>query len=432
MSITVFWFRRDLRLKDNHGLYKALQSSQAVLPLFIFDHSILDELDDKRDARVQFIYEQLVKINTQLKSLGKALIVKQGNVLEVWQQLLEEFPISQVFTNRDYEPYAQQRDRSVYALLKQHNIDFKGFKDQVIFEKEEVVKQDGSPYTVFTPYSKRWHQLLTAEHVQHYPSEDYLHHFLSNEYVLPQLEELGFKPSSIRVRHYDLSPELLLNYEEQRNRPDLNGTSYISPHLRFGTISIREVYRRSKDYSSSFINELIWRDFYSQVLYHFPDVVTHNFKRQYDAIIWRNNEEEFQKWCMGKTGFPIVDAGMRQLNQTGWMHNRVRMITASFLVKDLLIDWRWGEAYFAEKLLDYDLASNNGGWQWAAGTGTDAAPYFRIFNPDSQLKKFDPQHHYVKKWIREWNSAHYPEEMVDHSAARLRALEVYKQALNKK
>ncbi len=428
--INIFWFRRDLRLEDNHGLYAALTQNLPVLPIFIFDTNILNALEDKSDSRIQFIVEQINTLQNTLKAHGSALTLLHGSPIEVWKSIVVKYTINTVFTNRDYEVYAQQRDREIYDLLTKNNVNFKGYKDHVLFEKNEIVKKDGSPYTVFTPYKKAWYDKRSQQPIEYYPSEQHLSALVQQETKHISVQDLGFTPSSISIPKFNISKQLLQNYETNRDRPDLDATSKISPHLRFGTVSIRKLYLEASKYSKTYCNELIWRDFYSQVLYHFPHVVNNNFKPKYDAINWRNNEEEFSAWCAGKTGFPFVDAGMRQLNKTGWMHNRVRMITASFLCKDLLIDWRWGEAYFASKLIDYDLASNNGGWQWAAGTGTDAAPYFRIFNPTSQQQKFDPNFTYINRWIPEWNSNEYPEEIVNHREARLRALEVYKQALS--
>ena len=428
-SISIFWFRRDLRLNDNHGLYNALQGEHSVLPIFIFDTNILEELKHNDDARVSFIYERLQGIQNQLKQRHKGMQVFHGKPIEVWQQIIQEYNVKEVFVNRDYEPYARERDKAVYELLKVNGIAMKGTKDQVIFEKDEVLTNQDKPYTVFTPYSKTWKSQLADDSFASYQSEELLANCLTIDTELPSLSSIGFMQSELKVPDYQLTDEIIDHYKENRNRPDLNGTTKLSPHLRFGSISVREVCRRIHNQSEALLNEMIWRDFYAQVLYHNPKVVTENFRQKYDAVQWRNNEDEFRLWCEGKTGFPIVDAGMRQLNQTGWMHNRVRMITASFLCKDLLVDWRWGEAYFAEKLLDFDLASNNGGWQWAAGTGTDAAPYFRIFNPESQLKKFDPNLDYVKKWVPEYGTDNYSEPMVNHKEARERCLATYKTAL---
>ena len=428
--VNVCWLRRDLRLFDNAALYHALQSEQPVLVLFIFDRNILEKLSDKKDKRVSFIHKQLEKLNEQLQKKGSSLIVKHEVPKRAFLELLEEYRVQGVFTNRDYEPYAISRDEEIGNFLADKNIDFLTFKDQVIFEKQEILKSDGTPYTVFTPYSNRWKERLAKQSIPVYASEDLLDNLLKmRKREVPSLEEMGFEPSGFEVPTADLSEGLIKKYHETRNLPGVNGTSYAGVHLRFGTLSVRQLVAQARQQNEVWLNELIWREFFMMILYHFPEVVDHNFKRKYDRLQWHNNEREFERWCRGETGFPLVDAGMRQLNETGWMHNRVRMLVAGFLTKHLLIDWRWGEAYFAEKLLDYELASNNGNWQWAAGTGCDSAPYFRIFNPETQLKKFDPDLKYVKSWIKDFRPG-YIEPLVDHKFARARALEVYKKALN--
>ncbi|GAB2773267.1 cryptochrome/photolyase family protein [Salinimicrobium soli] len=429
-KVAVVWLRRDLRLFDNAALYHALNSGSQVLIMFIFDKNILDKLQDKKDKRVDFIYRQLEKINSELHQYNSSLLVYHNTPKKAFEELLSNFDVQEVFTNRDYEPYALERDREINDLLESKNIPFQTFKDQVIFERSEVMKPDGSPYTVFTPYSNKWKERLHQESIPEYPSESRLDHLLKRAKVaLPSLENMGFEPSGFEVPDSDLSEGLIRNYEKTRNLPAVHGTSYASVHLRFGTVSIRRLVKQALQQNEIWLNELIWREFFMQILYHFPEVVEHNFRRKYDRIQWRNNEREFELWCRGETGYPMVDAGMRQLNETGWMHNRVRMITAGFLTKHLLIDWRWGEAYFAEKLVDYELSSNNGNWQWAAGTGCDSAPYFRIFNPETQLKKFDPKLEYVKTWIKDFRAG-YLEPIVEHKFARARALEAYKKALN--
>ncbi len=441
-KITVFWHRRDLRLHDNAGLYYALKNHQNVLPLFIFDRNILDDLEDKKDARVTFIHNHINDIKETLESKGSSMIVRYGKPKVVWEQLLKDYEVEAVYTNRDYEPYAKQRDQAIAELLSAHDVPFHDYKDHVIFERDEVVKDDGDPYVVFTPYSKTWKAKLKEKMVdtedgemsyffQSYPNEKYEDHYHSCD-ALPMvnLEDMGFEQSDLEFPSKTVRQGIIKNYDETRNFPAQRGTSRLSVHFRFGTISIRQKARKAQKLNDVFLNELIWRDFYSNILNHFPKVDGTSFREKYDRIEWRNNEKEFEKWCQGKTGYPIVDAGMRELNQTGYMHNRVRMITASFLTKHLLIDWRWGEAYFAKKLLDYDLASNNGGWQWAAGSGTDAAPYFRIFNPYSQQKKFDKDFKYIKKWVPEYDTDKYPDPIVDHKEARQRCLDTYKEALN--
>ena len=427
MGINIFWFRRDLRLQDNKGLTEALKSGKKVIPLFIFDTQILNELE-KNDPRVGFIYDQLFEMSKTLNSLGSSLLVKLGNPLEVWQELANEFEIDKVFCNHDYEPYAIQRDEKINQFLSSQGIQLQTFKDQVIFEKDEVLKNDNSPYTVFTPYKNRWlEKFKTLADFKEYSSEKLLSNFVKKKFTFPKLTDLGFETSDLKVKPFDISE--IENYEKLRDFPAENKTSFLGPHLRFGTVSIRAIVQISMKKSSVFLSELIWREFFMQILYHFPHVVDQSFKKKYDNIKWLNNETHFEKWCKGETGYPMVDAGMKQLNQTGFMHNRVRMVVASFLCKHLLIDWRWGEAYFAEKLLDYELSSNNGNWQWAAGCGCDAAPYFRIFNPTTQIKKFDPNLDYIKKWLPELNTFEYPDPIVEHSFARNRALETYKKAL---
>ena len=429
-KINIFWFRRDLRLKDNTGLYYALQQESSILPLFIFDTEILDDLKDKSDARVTFIHDQLTAIDAELKKIGSSVLVKNGKPKEVFEKLTQEFEIDAVYTNRDYEPYAVSRDKEIEDQLKQASIGFYDFKDHVIFEKEEILNGNNEPYKVFTPYKNKWMEKLESGHLQPFGILLKKEKFYQHQFEIPSLEVIGFKRSEIKSPGKTYPEAIIKQYDQQRDFPAKNGTSRLGVHLRFGTISIREAVHKAQKLNGTWLNELIWREFYSMILGNFPDVVSKAFKPQYDAIPWNNNKADFQKWCEGKTGYPIVDAGMRELNQTGFMHNRVRMITASFLTKHLLIDWRWGEAYFAEKLLDYELASNNGGWQWAAGTGTDAQPYFRIFNPYSQTDKFDKDHSYIKQWVPEFNTKDYPKPMVDHKEARQLALDTYKSALD--
>lgn len=430
-NISIFWFRRDLRLFDNAGLYHALKSDHPVLPIFIFDKNILDKLQNNSDARVHFIHQQLQQMQEDLGELGSSLKVYYGKPLDVWKKILKEFEVKAAFTNRDYEPYAQERDKAVYELLGKKDIPFKGFKDHVIFEKNEVLKKDGKPYTVFTPYSRIWKATLNDFYLKSYPIEEYQNNFHACKALkIPSLKAMGFKPSTIPIPSTKVSKKIISTYNETRDYPAQIGTSRLGIHLRFGTISPRQLAKQALKLNETFLNELIWRDFYQCILFHFPHAAKSAFKPKYDVIEWRKDEQDFQKWCEGMTGYPMVDAGMRELNATGYMHNRVRMVVASFLTKHLLLDWRWGEAYFAEKLLDFDLAANNGGWQWAAGTGCDAAPYFRIFNPTSQMEKFDKQKGYIKKWIPEFGTPDYPEPMVEHKFARQRALDTYKAALS--
>lgn len=427
--MNVFWFRRDLRLEDNVGLYHALTGGEEVLPLFIFDETILSQLP-KDDARVTFIHQQLEKIEKQLKAKGKSLAVFHGKPYEVFSKLIQENEIQTVYTNHDYEPYARKRDKEIYQLFKDNNIGFKTSKDQVIFEKEEVIKDDETPYVVYTPYSNKWKDNFNKVTLKNYKSEDYLKNIKQHDYSFLSLKNIGFETSLIKVPAYDISGSLIDNYESTRNFPALDKTSHLGIYLRFGVVSVRKIVVHAKQSKNeTFLKELIWREFFMQILWHYPQTVTKSFRPKYDQIQWKNNESLFEKWCEGKTGYPFVDAGMRELNATGHMHNRVRMIVASFLCKHLLIDWRWGEAYFATKLLDYEQASNVGNWQWAAGSGVDAAPYFRIFNPTEQIKKFDKDLVYIKKWIPELGTDQYPEPIVDHKEAREKCLMTYKKAL---
>lgn len=428
--IHVFWFRRDLRLDDNKGLYAALDSDVPVLLIFIFDTHILDDLEEKDDARVTFIHSELNKINESLIEKGSGLKVYYGKPEEVWEGILNTYDVKSVYTNNDYEPYALKRDKQIKKLCESYGAKFQLFKDHVIFEPHEILKDDGTPYRVFTPYSKKWREKLSNQYLESDPSALYFSNFYPLDPTdIISLEEMGFEASSLEMPSDTVSDHTLKSYNDQRNFPAKKGTSRLGIHLRFGTISIRKLAQQSKDKSFTYLNELIWREFYQMILWHFPHVVDQNFNKKYDAVEWRVNEEEFNAWCHGKTGYPIVDAGMRELNATGFMHNRVRMIVASFLTKHLMHDWRLGEAYFAKKLLDYELASNNGGWQWAAGTGTDAQPYFRIFNPESQTKKFDPELKYIKKWVPEFQELSYPKPIVEHKFARERCLDRFKEAL---
>lgn len=431
-EISLFWFRRDLRLHDNAGLYYALRENKQVLPLFIFDKNILCQLENKYDRRVDFIHQAIGLMQNELLSLGSSLLVFHNTPETVFNTLSSRYSIKHVYTNHDYEPYALERDNAVKRLLNEKGIAFYTYKDQCVFEKDEVVKGDGTPYTVFTPYSRQWKKTLNPFYYKSYPNKTYFKNFARVvEENIPSLESLDFqKTDLVLASKTEVNKTLIQLYKQQRDYPALKGTSRLSMHLRFGTVSVRRLVALALPLSETWLNELIWRDFYMMILHHFPHVATGAFKKNYNQIPWRNNEQDFEKWCKGQTGFPIVDAGMRELNATGFMHNRVRMIVSSFLVKDLLIDWRWGEAYFAQKLNDFDLSANNGGWQWAAGSGCDAAPYFRIFNPGEQQKKFDPQFLYIKTWVPEFNTESYPPPMVEHAAARQRALSVYKQALN--
>lgn len=427
-QIAIFWYRRDLRLEDNVGLFHALDSKFPIIPLFIFDEDILDKLP-KNDARVGFIHESLSKINAKLEELGSSLLVKKGKTNAVWQELIQEFDVKEVFFNKDYEPYAIQRDLAICELLESNKTNSFSYKDQVIFEETEITKADGLPYTVYTPYKNKWlEKYKTIAPIPEYVTTDKFANFQKSNFAFPTLDQIGFEESSIKVISHNLKN--VSNYHETRDFPALDSTTHLSPHLRFGTVSIRKLVNWAVRKNDVFLSELIWREFFMQILFSFPKVVTHNFKSAYDGIQWLNNEDDFKRWCTGTTGYPMVDAGMRELNETGYMHNRVRMVVASFLCKHLLIQWQWGEAYFAEKLLDFELSANVGNWQWAAGTGCDAAPYFRVFNPEIQLKKFDEKGIYIRKWISEFDLG-YGEPMIDHAFARDRAIATYKAGILK-
>jgi len=429
-KVTLFWFRRDLRLEDNIALYHALTEQGDVLPLFIFDTEIIDKLSDKADKRVSFIFKYLNKINQELDENGSSLLIKYGKPTDIFDELTQKYEVAAVYANHDYEPYARERDLAVGNFFKSKGILFKTFKDQVIFEKSEVTKDDGKPYTVFTPYSKKWFQKFSENRPLLAPSENYADRFFkTSPFPKFELKSTGFIEVDPGEPDIFADQKIIQNYHQTRDIPSIHGTSRMSVHLRFGTISIRKLVEMAEKLNSTYLNELIWREFYMTILWHFPHVVNAAFKPAYDKINWINDEKQFAAWCEGKTGYPIVDAGMRELNKTGFMHNRVRMVVASFLTKHLLIDWRWGEAYFAEKLLDFELSSNNGGWQWAAGCGCDAAPYFRVFNPELQTKKFDPEFKYIKKWVPEFQELTYPKPIVNHAFARERVLAKYKRAL---
>ncbi|WP_316791200.1 deoxyribodipyrimidine photo-lyase [Pedobacter frigoris] len=430
-SISICWLRRDLRLGDNAALYHALKSQNPVLLLFIFDKNILDKLPGKTDSRVTFIHETLLQLNQQLQTYHTSILIKYGTPEKVWPDVLNSYNVASVFTNHDYEPYAITRDSALAEYLSSESIAFRTFKDQVIFEKDEIVKADGKPYTVFTPYFRQWRQKLNTFYLKPYPSDNYFKNFFTTAaFEIPSLKEMGFEKSAQALPGLNFESKLG-DYEERRDYPADDATTHIGMHLRFGTVSIRHAAQEAlKQNADKWLSELAWRDFYMMILWHFPQTATQSFKSAYDKIKWRNNETEFTAWCEGKTGYPLVDAGMRQLNETGYMHNRVRMVVASFLTKHLLIDWRWGEAYFAEKLLDYEMASNIGGWQWACGCGNDAAPYFRVFNPELQTKKFDPDYKYIHKWAPEYKQQKHVKPIVEHAFARERILKVFKEALN--
>lgn len=427
-KISIFWFRRDLRLQDNAGLSQALSSEFPVLPIFIFDQNILEVLEEKSDKRVDYIHQALSAINSELKEYNTTLNTFLGNPLDIFKKLTEKYDVQNVFCNRDYEPQAIKRDTEIQEFLRLKNISFNSSKDQVIFDTDEVVKKDGLPYTVYTPYSKKWKELLSEKSFEFFINNN--DNYLSQEFSeILTLDEIGFQKTDISFEKPQLDASIIDAYDQYRDFPAKQHTTQLGIALRFGTISPRKCVDFALKHNQTWLNELIWREFFMQILYHFPKVVNHSFKAKYDFIKWRNDEKEFQQWCLGKTGYPIVDAGMRQLNTTGFMHNRVRMIVASFLCKHLLIDWRWGEAYFAQKLNDYDLSANNGNWQWASGSGCDSAPYFRVFNPELQTEKFDKNLAYTKKWVPELDTSYYPKPIVEHKMARERALRVYGEAL---
>lgn len=432
-KVSLCWLRRDLRLEDNAALYHALKSGFPVVPVFVFDKNILDDLEDKQDRRLTFIYTALENMQAELEKSGSTLDVYYGTPEEAFAHWTKRYAVQAVYTNHDYEPYAHVRDTAIAKHLQEKGITFHHYKDQVIFEKSEVIKDNGEPYTVFTPYSRKWKAALTDFYLKSYPVHKYAKHFLKQSpHKLPSYEKMGFVETDKHFPGSKPDEAIIKHYDKTRDYPALeDGTSRLGVHLRFGTISIRELARRAMKLNETYLNELIWREFYQMIMWHFPKVVGASFKAQYDNVKWRNNKGEFEKWCNGETGYPIVDAGMRELNETGFMHNRARMITASFLTKHLLIDWRWGEAYFGTKLLDYDLAANNGGWQWAASSGCDAVPYFRIFNPSLQTQRFDKELKYIRKWVPEFDTLKYPAPMVIHEEARKRVLAVYEKAVKK-
>jgi deoxyribodipyrimidine photo-lyase len=427
---SIFWFRRDLRFIDNHGLFQALTQSKIVNPIFIFDENITKKLDTN-DHRLAFIKSQLNNLNKELIKFNSSINIYYGTPVKIFEKIISENSIDAVFWNKDYEPYAIKRDKELEKLLKSNNIKSFSFKDQVIFEEREVVKNDGYPYVVYTPYSKKWMEKFSNKDVKHFKSETFLSKTKKLKKLTTNTKTFDINESNIKPPKVNFNNDIIKNYERDRNTPEIDGTSKLGLHLRFGTKSIRSLVKKSNlSQNKTFLKELIWREFFMQILWHFPETTTQCFKSKYEKIKWRNNMDEFNAWCEGKTGYPIVDAGMRELNKTGFMHNRVRMITASFLCKHLLIDWRIGEKYFASKLFDYEQSSNIGNWQWVAGCGVDAAPYFRIFNPYEQQKKFDKEKVYVKKWISEYDTTKYPREIVNHKLARERCLKAYKEAVS--
>ena len=430
-QLSVFWFRRDLRIDDNVGLYHALKSGNKVLPIFIFDSEILEKLPSKKDARLEMIHTALGKLSDAMMENKCNVGMYHGKPKAVFEKLIEKYSVKKVFTNHDYEPYAKNRDEEIKNLLKKKGVAFETFKDQVIYEKSEITKDDGSPYRVYTPYSKKWIIRMRADGIPNYESEYNLENLAPIMQPQLELKDLGFEKTDRPYPKYVLNRAIIGNYQATRDYPALDQTSRTGCHLRFGTLSIRKIVSDAAMANNhTFLKELIWREFFMQILWHFPSTAKKSFKPKYERIEWLNNEDDFKKWCEGKTGYPLVDAGMRELNETGFMHNRVRMLTGSFLCKHLLIDWRWGEAYFAQKLLDYEQSSNVGNWQWVAGCGVDSSPYFRIFNPSQQMKKFDNKMRYIQKWVKEFQEPTYPKPIIEHKFARERCLKTYRAAVN--
>jgi len=471
---SLVWFRRDLRDYDHAALYHALKSSNQVFCVFVFDTAILDKLSDTQDRRVEFIWESVKELKAALQAKGSDLIVLHGKTAAEIPALACSLEVQAVYTNHDYEPEAIARDANVAATLKDRQIDFHHFKDQVIFEKDEVLSMSKKPYSVFTPYKNMWLKTVNDFYLKPYPVDSYLQHLAKPEGKhaiadIPSLESLGFASTNLSELRLPTGMsggaqlfadfvQRINRYKEARDFPSIKGVSYLSVHLRFGTISIRHLARAAWQTggagAETWLSELIWRDFYFQILHHQPRVASgHAFKAEFESLPFPNSHELFKAWCDGKTGYPLVDAAMRQLNSTGFMHNRLRMVAASFLVKDLLVDWRWGERYFAEKLIDFDFSANNGGWQWAASTGCDAQPWFRIFNPVTQSERFDANGRFIRKYVTELTNCSdkeihapwlmpaqrqtaintvigrdYPQPIVDHAAQRERALSLYKAA----
>ena len=462
-SKSLCWFRRDLRIVDHAALYHALKDSGKVYCVFVFDTDILSHLTDKADRRVDFIWQSVRELQQSLEKLGGGLIIRHGSALVEVPALVVELGVDALYVNQDYEPDAMGRDDMVKRMLQQQDVVCHSYKDHVIFEKNEVLTQSGGAYNVFTPYKKAWLKKLETFFVKAYPVEKHAAALAAQSSPLPSLKELGFHRTELKLAAgmsgaqllFESFSQRIVHYHEWRDFPSAQGPSYLSVHLRFGTISIRELVRFALSQpgpgAQTWLSELIWRDFYQMLLYHYPNVVGHAFKEKYDKIKWPGSESHFLAWCSGQTGYPLVDAAMRQLNQTGYMHNRLRMVSASFLVKDLQIDWKKGEEYFAQKLLDYDLAANNGGWQWAASTGCDAQPWFRIFNPVTQSEKFDARGDFIRHYIPElsgcdekvihapWKMSFaqqqasgvvigisYPAPLVDHAEAREITLALFK------
>jgi deoxyribodipyrimidine photo-lyase len=432
-KITICWLRRDLRLKDQTALHHALAHGNPVLCLFIFDRYILDKLPYRDDSRVEFLHNTLLDIKTELKGSGSDLLVMHDTPLGAWKRILEYYAVDSVFVNRDYEPYAVNRDYEVELFLQQNGIRMFSFKDQVVFEKNDILKADGKPYTVYTPYSKKWLENQKEEDLTSKDCDSLKDKCLKiNGLDFPSLTSLGFIPGRHKIPERKISLNIIRTYESTRNFPSRNeGTSRLGIHLRFGTLSIRKLVKEIRQLNETYLKELIWREFFMQILWHFPHSATQSFRKEYDGIEWINDPVHFERWQKGMTGYPIVDAGMRELYATGHMHNRVRMVTASFLCKHLLSDWRLGEQHFASLLLDYDSSANIGNWQWAAGSGCDAAPYFRVFNPETQAEKFDNRNEYIRRWVPEFDTYRYPKPIIEHKFGRERAIRSYKEGLER-
>ncbi len=468
---SLVWFRRDLRDYDHAALYHALKTSNEAYCVFVFDTDILDHLHDKSDRRVEFIWESVRELKAALLAKGGDLIVLHGNAQHEIPKLAHKLQTQAVFANHDYEPSAIARDAHIATHLKQNNISFHHYKDHVIFEKDEVLTMAGTPYGVFTPYKNMWLKTVNDFYIKPYPVDSYNKHLAKGTITeMPSLASMGFKTTNLSSMRLPTGMQggltlfndfkaRIIRYKDARDFPAVKGVSYLSVHLRFGTISIRhlvgEAMQAANTGAQTWLSELIWRDFYVQILHHHPRVAMGNaYKAEYESILFPNNKILFQAWCSGTTGYPLVDAAMRQLNTTGFMHNRLRMVAASFLVKDLLIDWRWGERYFADKLIDFDLSANNGGWQWAASTGCDAQPWFRIFNPITQSERFDAQGKFIRKYVPELTTCNdkeihapwlipplrlqslnlvigkdYPVPIVDHATQRTLALGLYKDTI---
>jgi deoxyribodipyrimidine photo-lyase len=462
------WFRRDLRDYDHAALYHALKSAREVVCAFVFDREILDSLVERADRRVEFIHASVTELQRALQARGGGLVVSYGAARDEIVQLATEFRAEAVFFNHDDDPAALARDAAVEAALRGRGLAVHHYKDTVVFEREEVLTAGKTPFSVFTPYKNSWLKALTPFYLRAYPADAHADRLVPASTPIPDLQDMGFAPTNLRelqlptgmsggARLFGDFLQRIDRYQEARDFPAVKGVSYLSVHLRFGTVSIRQLaaaaYQHGGRGAQTWLSELIWRDFYHQILWHRPDVASgHAFKLQYDALPWPNPPGHFEAWCEARTGYPLIDAAMRQLNQTGYMHNRLRMVTASFLAKDLLVDWRLGERYFADKLIDFDLAANSGGWQWAASVGCDAQPWFRIFNPVTQSEKFDPQGTFIRRYVPElaalpdkfihapWTLAateqqragcvigrDYPAPIVDHAVQRPLALALFRQ-----